>query len=458
MQALELRIHERLQQLDSARAQLKLDATAEVRAKLSQFYGFEIEEWPATIARTAMFLVEHQANQAVNLTLGYAVPMLPLQDSARITVTNALQADWKQIIPETRSLFVMGNPPFLGDHTRGADQLADLQEAWGGDKTLSRLDYVTGWHAKALALFSNYRYKGEWTFVTTNSITQGDQPARLFRPIFDAGWKIKFAHRTFAWSSEAPGAAAVHCVIVGFTQNANATPHLFEYDHPKAEPHEVPVRIGISAYLLDARNILVEKRSTVLSPMLTHTQYGSKPTDGGSFIVEPGDHAKVAADPVAAKYLHRFVGARELLHNEDRWCLWLDGMDPDDLRRSRILHDRVDAVRRFRAESRAASTRDYPHHHLFRQFGIVADVPIVAIPEVSSEARRYLPVAHLEPGTIISNKVYGSIDESGLIFAIASSSMFITWMRAVGGRMKSDLSFSSTIYMEQLPAVHPRLR
>lgn len=215
LRALELRIHERLQQLDPSRAQLSLDATSRVHVKLSQFYGIEIEEWPATIARTAMFLMEHQANQAVNLTLGYAVPMLPLQDSARITVANALQDDWQRIVPETRSLFVMGNPPFLGDHTRGADQLADLQKAWGGNKVLSRMDYVTGWHAKTLALFSNYRYAGQWAFVTTNSITQGDQPARLFQPIFDAGWKIKFAHQTFAWSSEAPGAAAVHCVIIG---------------------------------------------------------------------------------------------------------------------------------------------------------------------------------------------------------------------------------------------------
>ena len=210
LRALELRIHERLQQLDPSRTQLSLDAESRVHVKLSQFYGIELEEWPATIARTAMFLVEHQANQAVNLTLGYAVPMLPLQDSARITVANALQADWTQLVPATTALFVMGNPPFLGDHTRGANQLADLRNAWGADKVLSRLDYVTGWHAKALDLFRQPGYRGQWGFVTTSSITQGDQPARLFAPIFEAGWRIKFAHQSFAWSSEAPGAAAVH--------------------------------------------------------------------------------------------------------------------------------------------------------------------------------------------------------------------------------------------------------
>lgn len=451
LRALELRIHERLQQLDPSRAQLSLDAGDRVHVKLSQFHGIELEEWPATIARTAMFLVEHQANQAVNLTLGYSVTMLPLQDSARIIVTNALQADWAQIIPATTSLTIMGNPPFLGDHTRGADQLVDLRNAWGGNKVLSRLDYVTGWHAKALTLFSNPRFRGQWAFVTTNSITQGDQPARLFAPIFDAGWRIKFAHQTFAWASEAPGAAAVHCVIIGFTQNPKTKSRLFTYPDLKSAPEEVPVHVGINAYLLDGRNILVEKRSTPLSPVLPKVEYGSKPTDDGQFVITPEQYAEVMADPIAANYVRPYVGSRELINGHQRWCLWLVNLEPEDLRRSAILRDRVDAVRAFRSASKAASTREYPHHHLFRQFGIVAEVPIVAIPEVSSESRRYLPVAHLEPGTIISNKVYGAIDTSGLIFAIASSSAFITWMKAVGGRMKSDMSFSSTITWNNFP-------
>lgn len=451
LRALELKIHQRLQELDTARTQLSLMAEDLVHVKLNHFHGIEIEEWPATIAKTAMFLVEHQANQAVNLTLGYAVPMLPLQDSAQITVGNSLRLDWRELVPANKNTYVMGNPPFLGDHTRGAEQLADLKGAWGGDKILSRMDYVTGWHAKALELFSTDRYIGKWAFVTTNSITQGDQPARLFQPIFDDGWKIQFAHQTFAWSSEAPGAAAVHCVIIGFTKDPKEKPRLFEYEHPKASPREVPVRKDINAYLLDARNILVEKRSNPLSPVIPTVVKGSMATDGGKFVITPDEYAEVMADPVAAKYVRPYVGSKELINGQKRWCLWLRDVDPSDLQRPSLLRARVAAVRDFRAASKAASTRDYPHHHLFRQFGIVADVPIVAIPEVSSEARRYLPVAHLEPGTIISNKVYGAIDETGLIFAIASSSMFITWMKAVGGRMKSDPSFSSTITWNNFP-------
>ncbi|MGO1505456.1 MAG: DNA methyltransferase [Brachybacterium sp.] len=456
LRALELRIHERLQELDPSRAQLSLDAESRVHVRLSQFYGLELEEWPATIARTAMFLMEHQANQAVNLTLGYAVPMLPLQDSARITVANALQVEWSEIIPPTTSLYIMGNPPFLGDNTRGADQLADLRNAWGGDKVLSRMDYVTGWHAKTLALFTNPQYRGEWAFVTTNSVTQGDQVPRLYGWIFEAGWRVKFAHQTFAWSSEAPGAAAVHCVIVGHTQNAKNKPRLFEYDHPKSGPQEVPVKIGINAYLQDARNILVEKRSNMLSPVLEQTEYGSKPTDNGHFIIEPERYAEVMADPVASKYVHKYVGARELLHDTDRWCLWLDGMNPADLARSRVLRERVEAVRSFRAASKAASTREYPHHHLFRQLA-KQDTSFVCVPRHVSETRRYFTVALFDEDVIAGDANFTIKDPDGFQFAIMSSSMFVTWQKAIGGRLESRLRFASTLtwYTLPLPAVVP---
>ena len=459
LRALELRIHERLQELDPSRAQLSLDAESRVHVRLSQFYGFELEEWPATIARTAMFLVEHQANQAVNLTLGYALPMLPLQDSARITVTNALQAEWSEIIPPTTSLYIMGNPPFLGDNTRGADQLADLRQAWGGDRVLSRMDYVTGWHAKTLALFASPQYRGEWAFVTTNSVTQGDQVPRLYGWIFEAGWRIKFAHQTFAWSSEAPGAAAVHCVIIGHTQNAKNKPRLFEYDRPKSEPREVPVKIGINAYLQDAKNILVEKRSAPLSSALAVVEYGSKPTDDGNLIIEPDQYAEVIADPVAAKYVHKYVGARELIHDEDRWCLWLDGMDPADLNRSRILRDRVEAVRQFRGASRASATREYPHHHLFRQLA-KKDTSYACIPIHVGEGRRYYPVALFDADVIASNANFVMNDPDGFQFAIMCSSMFITWQKAIGGRLGSSLRFASTLtwYTLPLPAVEPSAR
>ncbi|WP_413544185.1 DNA methyltransferase [Citricoccus nitrophenolicus] len=430
---------------------LSLDATLDQRLTIDRFYGFEINWWPAKIAETAMFLVDHQANRQMARALGQAPERLPIAITATIIHHDALTLDWGEILPKVPGrTYVFGNPPFLGDHTRTKDQLALMQAAWGEGKQLSRLDFVTSWHALTLRLLSDR--EGEWAFVTTNSIVMGDQPERLFRPIFEQNWRIKFAHRTFQWDSEAPGKAAVHCVIVGFTRDLSARPSLFEYDHVRADPEARKVSGQINAYLVDGPNVLVAKRSQPLAPNLPEVQYGSKPTDGGNLVVPVEDYERVLADPVMAPYVRPYVGSRELINGQKRWCLWLEDMEPAAPTKSAELKRRLAGVESERLKSKAATTQDWARFpHLFRQRGLVSDVSFVGIPEVSSEARRYLPVGHLEPETIISNKVYGAVDPDGVIFAIASSSMFITWMRTVGGRMKSDLSFSSTITWNNFP-------
>lgn len=428
---------------------MSLDITWEQKLSIGQFYGIELNWWPARIAETAMFLVDHQANRELADRVGLAPERLPITITAHITHGNALRLDWKALLPSDAShTYVFGNPPFLGDHTRDKEQLEDLRNAWGGIKT-SRLDFVTAWHAKTLDLLE--KRPGSFAFVTTNSITQGDQPARLFQPIFDAHWRIRFAHRTFTWDSEAPGKAAVHCVIIGFDREESPRPRLWDYEREKGDPIAVPVTRAINAYLVDGSNVLVGKRSQPLSPVLPEVVKGSMATDGGNFVVTEDDYEQVTADTHAVKYLRPYVGAKELINNHPRWCLWLTQLDPLDFEKSPELQRRVDAVAAERAKSKAKTTREYPHHHLFRQLGFESDVPFVAIPEVSSQNRRYLPVAMMAPGTIISNKVYGAVDPSGFIFAIASSSMFITWMKTVGGRLKSDISFSSTITWNNFP-------
>ncbi|AOX06050.1 GcrY protein [Corynebacterium sp. NML98-0116] len=428
---------------------MSLDITWEQKLSIGQFYGIELNWWPARIAETAMFLVDHQANRELADRVGLAPERLPITITAHITHGNALRLDWKALLPSDAShTYVFGNPPFLGDHTRDKEQLEDLRNAWGGIKT-SRLDFVTAWHAKTLDLLE--KRPGSFAFVTTNSITQGDQPARLFQPFFDAHWRIRFAHRTFTWDSEAPGKAAVHCVIIGFDREESPRPRLWDYEREKGDPIAVPVTRAINAYLVDGSNVLVGKRSQPLSPVLPEVVKGSMATDGGNFVVTEDDYEQVTADTHAVKYLRPYVGAKELINNHPRWCLWLTQLDPLDFEKSPELQRRVDAVAAERAKSKAKTTREYPHHHLFRQLGFESDVPFVAIPEVSSQNRRYLPVAMMAPGTIISNKVYGAVDPSGFIFAIASSSMFITWMKTVGGRLKSDISFSSTITWNNFP-------
>ena len=446
---LELAIMERLQQITGDQAMLM--ANVGLKVTLDHFYGIEIDEWPARIAETAMFLIDRQCDLKLTASLGWAPDRLPIQEQATIVVGNALKLDWSAVCPPTENTVVAGNPPFLGDHTRTGEQLAELHAAWGGNKVLSRMDYVTGWHARALQYFN--RHDGLWAFVTTNSITQGDQVHRLFSEIFNAGWRIKFAHRTFAWTSEASNAAAVHCVIVGFTKAATGRPRLFDYEDWRAEPRELQVA-AINAYLVDGPNVLTDKRTTPISSVLPKVDYGSKPSDGGHLIVEPEQIEAIRRDPVAMKYLRPYIGSRELIEGKERWCLWLVGATPAEIQRSPELRRRVAGVREERLKSKAATTRDYPHDHLFRQFGITADKPIVCIPEVSSENRDYLPVGHLDDGAIISNKVYGAPDPTGLIFALASSSMFITWMKTVGGRLESRLSFSSTITWNNFPLPH----
>ncbi|MGV2953360.1 class I SAM-dependent DNA methyltransferase [Glutamicibacter sp. AGC46] len=433
---------------------------------LNNFYGIEIDEWPAKIAETAMFLTEQQCDLQMQKRIAFAPERLPILQQATIVTStrenpqrgNSLRLDWNEIFAPDENTVVAGNPPFLGDNTRGVDQKADLQAAWGGSKDLSRLDYVTAWHAKTMRFLDTALSVGVWAFVTTNSITQGDQVPRLFGQIFADGWRIKFAHRTFAWSSEAPGAAAVHCVIVGFTQDKKIPARLFTYQTPKAQPIEAPAK-NINAYLLDAENVLVEKRSTVLSPELLPTAYGSKPTDDGNLIVEPEDYAEVMADSVAAKYVHRYIGAKELLHNLDRWCLWLEGMEPRDLERSPILKKRVAAVRDFRQASKAASTREYPYHHLFRQLA-KQDTSYVCVPRHVSETRSYFTVARYSEDVIAGDANFTIQDPDGLQFAVMSSGMFIAWQKAIGGRIKSDLRFASTLtwYTFPFPALNDKQR
>ncbi|UQN30522.1 DNA methyltransferase [Brachybacterium kimchii] len=470
LRALELRIHQRLQELRDEGAnrqrgdklsklgiqgndqrergvQLALGADDLVRVKLAQFHGIELEEWPATIARTAMFLVEHQANQDMSRTLGYAAPMLPLEDSAQITVGNALRTDWADVLPPEERTIIMGNPPFLGHYTRTSDQAEELREVWQR-KDIGHLDYVTGWYRKALDFYGDV--PGRFGFVSTNSITQGEPVSALFGPVFDTGWRIRFAHRTFAWTSEAPGAAAVHCVIVGFDRETKPAPRLITYARPKGAPEEIAART-INGYLVDAPRVSVDSRRATLSDVVPPVQFGSMPNDGGHLLVDRDDHREVAEDPIANKYLRRFVGARELLHDAPRWCLWMENLDPKDPGRSAPLHSRIEATKDYRSASRRAATNKLADTPALFGERRQPTVPYVCIPRHFSETRNFATVAHFDPDVISGDANFTAEDPSGFLFGIISSSMFMAWQRATGGRIKSDLRFSATVVWNNLP-------
>ncbi|GLI32534.1 MULTISPECIES: class I SAM-dependent DNA methyltransferase [Brachybacterium] len=450
LRALDLDILKRLHELGdtSWQSPTAFFLKEDLPVTLDHFAGIEIEEWPARIASTALHLVDHQANQAMELALGKAPDPLPLDRIETIHVHNALRADWSRIFPASPRVMIVGNPPFIGHTTKTRDQVEDLKAVWGEDYD-GYLDYVTAWYKKAADYF-HYTRGGRFAFVSTNSIAQGLPVAALFKPILEAGWRIRFAHQTFAWTSEAPGLAHVHCVIVGFDKHEKTPAALYSYDTPKGQPEQKPAR-SINPYLVDGPSAYIAKRSKPLSPELPPVQYGSMPNDGGHLLVGPEGYPELSLDPAASKYLRRFVGARELIRGTPRWCLWLENLDPTDLKPTGLLRGRIEAVRSYREASRRAATSKLAATPSLFGERRQPRVPYVCIPRHFSETRRFATVAHFGPEVIAGDANFTAEDPTGYLFAIISSSMFMAWQRATGGRIKSDLRFSATVVWNNLP-------
>ena len=457
LRALELRLITRRRELDwhdgiykqEHQPRLQADGMEDTVVRMSNFAGIEIEEWPAAIASTAMLLVDHLANQHMADLLGTSMVRLPIDDfnRANIHIGNALRTDWADIVPEGNEIYCAGNPPFIGQYLKAADQKEDLQIVWGKDYT-GYLDYVTGWYKKAADYLEDHP-GGKFAFVSTNSIAQGQPVPALFRPLFNAGWHISFAHQSFQWASEAPGMAHVHCVIIGFEKGNQSLRKLFTYADIKAEPEEHLVK-NINPYLVAAPDLFVDKRMKPLA-VLPPAVRGSQPTDDGHLIVEPEDYDSVMADPIAAKYVRPFRMGRELIHGKDRWCLWLVDATPEELQVSQVLRERVDAVREFRLKSKKAPTRRKAETpHLFDE-NHQPEAGYVGVPSVFSERRQWATVAYLDASVIAGNKVYIVSDSDGFAFAIISSLMFMTWQKMIGGRLESRPNFSNTVVWNNLP-------
>lgn len=444
LRAIELQVMEALYDLRD-KHQLSLDAKSDLKVTLDHFYGIEIDEWPARIAETAMFMIDRQCDLKLRERFGQAPERLPIQREAKIVVGNALRIDWEVVLPPSEHVVVAGNPPFLGPKERSKDQTLDLQYVWGGAYD-GFLDYVTGWHAKALSYLAGL--DSRWAFVSTNSISQGQAVPTLWGAIFSQGWRIKFAHRTFPWTSEATGGAAVHCVIVGFSRSDLARPRLFDHRDLNTPVRTVPY---INAYLVDGPNVLVQKRMKPLSQQLPEVVAGSKAVDWGFLTVEPEQYEGVAADPVARKYLRPFKGGDELINDLERWCLWLVDAPTDDLRTSDLIKRRLREVKTRRlASPKPATRKGAATPHLFEERRQPTK-PYLGIPQTFSENRLYATVARVPSTVIASIKLFTSPDPDGFLFGVVSSAMFLTWQKTVGGRFKSDPSFTNTIVWNTLP-------
>lgn len=456
MRALDLDIVLRLQALSGDTSRSIFFTDSDLAVRLSSFHGIELEEWPAQIAATALHLVDHQANQAMELALGRAPEPLPLDKIDSIHAGNALRIDWSSIVKPTEDLIIMGNPPFVGMAKMTAEQQADNRAAFAnvdarGLRT-GRLDYVACWYAKAISTLKGTR-GARVAFVSTNSITQGEQ-ARTMVPLLEReGFTVDFGHRTFKWTSEAPEAAAVHCVIVGFspTGRAGRKPRLFVYKDIAGAPDELPVK-SLNFYLADGASIVPEKLRRPRSVDMPFATQGSKPVDGGHLLVEQSDLDAVRADPRAAQYLRPFVQGKDMLQGgAERLCLWLDGADPADLNHSPVLRDRLARVRSTRLESPTASVRDYATRPALFTQNRQPSSRYFALPEVSSENRVWIPGRFFDPEVVAGNKLIIFPAAEPWHAALLQSSMFMAWVTVFAGRLKSDISISPALAYFPIP-------
>ncbi|CAB4563470.1 unannotated protein [freshwater metagenome] len=443
LRGLELRILARIQELEGT-GQMALDVSLSQKINLSQFHGIEIDEWSSAIAGVALHLADHQSNLQWEEIIGSAPNRLPLIESANIVNANALRVDWAQIAPLGEKTFIMGNPPFFGARYQTDEQKADTMFVWGDVKGAGEMDFVSNWHLIASRHISEKG--GKAAFVSTNSLSQGEQPSILFPQLFELGIGISFAHRTFVWKNDAKGQAAVHCVIIGLEKNPPSKRNLWSYPDAKGQPVLSIVK-NINPYLVDAPNVVVSARRTPISSDAEPMDFGSMPNDGGhlSDISKEESEDIRKNDPIASKYLRKIVGARELIHNEERFCLWLEGADPNDVRKSPELSKRVNAVRDLRLASKREATKKLAGKAT--EFGEIRQpsVDYIAVPATSSENRDYVPMAVMSPDVITNNALLVVPMKSLATFGFLQSKLFSLWNKAISGRLKSDTRISATI-------------
>jgi type I restriction-modification system DNA methylase subunit len=448
LRRLELKVLTRLRDL-SGDEQLMLDVDSLSRVRISQFFGIEIEEWPARIAETAMFLVDQQANQELAREFGRAPDRLPIRIAPAIHLGNALKVDWNDVIPATECTYVVGNPPFMGRTTRGKEETKDLMACFRDAKGSGNIDYVCAWFAKAAEFMEGQASRA--ALVATNSITMGEQPAVLWAKLRKHNCHIDFAHRTFPWSSEAPGAAAVHVVIIGFSSTHETKKILYTYPDLSGSPVVQTVH-EINPYLVDGPWVVVESRSKPLSPSAPPMRFGSMPHDGGHLLLTEEEATSVRdADPVAAPYLRKIVGSYELINSTNRYCLWLVDAPVTVYRQSAFIKDRCEKVREIRLNSPdPAAVKAATTPGLFKARRQPTST-YIAVPSVSSEKRNYVPMSRLNADVIASNLVLTIEDETLYAFGVVQSRSFMVWMAAVSGRMKSDYRISAEITYNNFP-------
>ncbi len=450
LRKLELEVLKKLYKND----QQILDISAIIRIDVNQFYGIEIEEFPAQIAQVALWLTDHQMNQTISSEFGAYFARIPLKKSANIVHANALQTDWHSVCPHAS--FIVGNPPFIGKNYRNEQQDADLAKVFSTSEGVNpirlykSLDFVAAWHYTATAYMKQHP-STKTAFVSTNSITQGEQVAILWQPLLDAGVHIHFAHKTFSWTNEAKGKAAVHVVIIGFALQDTPKKTLFVYDDIKGEPHAVKAN-NINPYLLDAPNVVVTARNAPIGNVPEMVN-GSKPTDGGNLLLNQTEKDElIQLEPQAEKYIKPFSMGDEFINNIPRYCLWLVDCPPNELRAMPLVLKRVEAVKQMRLASTDKTTqKDANTPTLFQAIRQTKTGHYLALPHVSSVSRYYMPVGFLPFAHIAGNHLNTVPNATLYHFGVLTSATHNAWMRATSGRIKSDYQYSVKLTYNTFP-------
>jgi len=424
-----------------------------VRLNVDRFYGIELDEFPAQIAQVALWLTDHQLNQEVSAAFGEYMVRIPLRSSATIANANALRTDWQSLLPEGKRYdYILGNPPFIGSKLMTEEMRNDILTIFPGVKGAGTLDFVCGWYGLAARYMKAHGGKHTRSaFVSTNSITQGEQVGVLWGPLLAQGFKIHFAHQTFRWNNEARGVAGVHCIIVGFADFDIERKQLFTYSDAKAAPTVDDVR-NINPYLFAGPDIIAEGRSSSIngvSPLVN----GSIPADGGNLILENEQVQElVTVEPIAKKWLRPYVGAEGFIHNEYRQCLWLVDCPPDELRSMPEVLKRVQKVKDMRLASKKTPTREKANTPtLFTEDRQPREGFYLAIPRTSSENRLYIPLGFLSHEVIAANDLQMVPNASPYLFGVLSSAMHNAWTRVTSGRLESRIRYSAKYTYNTFP-------
>ncbi|MCM0042715.1 MAG: class I SAM-dependent DNA methyltransferase [Algoriphagus sp.] len=426
-----------------------LDVSQILRINVDQFSGIEYEEFPARIAEVAMWLIDHQMNMLVSSEFGQYFIRLPLKKSANIVHADALETNWENVVSKNELSYIIGNPPFIGSKIMKQNQRDQIVKEFDNADGSGVLDYVTGWYIKAAKYIQDTKIKV--AFVSTNSIVQGEQTSILWGQMLNKYTiKIHFAHRTFKWSNEAKGNAAVYCVIVGFANYDTANKSIFEYEDIKGEAHELKAK-NINPYLVDAKDIFIGKRRKPICNV-PEISFGSMPNDGGNFLfTDEEKNAFVAKEPNSDKFFKPLISAHEFLNGHKRWCLWLKNANPTDLKEAKLVTERVENVRKLRAESTRQATQKLAAFPTLFGEDRQQKGDYVLIPRHSSENRKYIPMGFFDENSIASDSCLFIEGAKLYHFGILMSSIHMTWVKNMCGRIKSDYRYSNELVYNNYP-------